>query len=177
MGNIDQPRKRDIPVGDTSTSGEGGLNEARQLAFSQTSDRRLPGRERISDGISEKQFADDLRRSQREFIGVESGCNPQTGESNGKPMASSDTLLRAEAHMVYTALHSHSAKTRDRAAGSLKGEQYDPGNEESVHQAYLSSQRKREHVPPTATAAQIEEARIHNAYLADKKNGTKIEFD
>ncbi len=51
MANIDQPRKREIPVGDTSTNGESGLNEARQLAFSQSSDRRLPGREQISAGI------------------------------------------------------------------------------------------------------------------------------
>ncbi|CAN5511790.1 hypothetical protein BH10CYA1_BH10CYA1_53020 [soil metagenome] len=177
MGNIDKPFKSEIPTGDTSANGESGLTEARQLAFSQSSDRRIPGRSQISDGLSEKQFADDLRRSQREYIGVESGRNPQTGEADGKPMASSDTLMRAEAHMVYAALHGHNARTREKAAVSLKGEQYDPGNEESVHQAYLSSQRKHERVSPTATAAQIEDARIHHAYVADKKHGTKIEFD
>lgn len=177
MGNIDQPQKRDIVVGDPSTDGQGGLDNARQLAFSQSSDRRLPSRTQASDGLSEKQFAEDLRLSQREYIGVESGRNPQTGESDGKPMASSDTLLRAESHMIYAALNGHSARARERAAVALKGEQYQVGDEESVYQAYLSSQRKREHVSSTATADQVESARIHRAYLADKKHGTKIEFD
>lgn len=178
MGKPQEIRGNEIPTADTAQTGESGFHsEVRALAYMPSTERRTEQKTKASDGADEKQFADDFRRSQREYMKVESGRNPQTGEPDGKPMASSETLLRAEANQVYAALHGHNGELKSAAADRLKDQKYDPNSKESVYQAYLAAERASEHTGPNATPTQIENARIHNAYIADKKHGTAIDFN
>ncbi|HEY9677066.1 MAG TPA: hypothetical protein V6C76_03615 [Drouetiella sp.] len=164
VGKSTEPKGDSHPFAGTldDTYGPGARAQQRQ-------ERTIPG--------VPQNFVQTNMISQREYMHVESGRNPQTGEPDGKAMASSETLLRAESKMVYSALNGgkHS-EMKDAALERLgvdaTGKVLDPNDTtksvnlkdpESVYQRYLAVEAKREHITST-NPKDIENARIRDLY-------------